>query len=54
VKKFVQATKGKLRLFSLPPYSPELNPDELVWTNVKGKIGQKKLDQGAGEIKTCI
>lgn len=37
VKKFVQATKGKLRLFYLPPYSPELNPDELVWNNVKGR-----------------
>ena len=30
VKKFVQATEGELRLFYLPPYSPELNPDELV------------------------
>jgi len=27
----VAETKGKLRLFYLPPYSPELNPDELVW-----------------------
>jgi transposase len=29
VKTFVQATKGRLRVFYLPPYSPELNPDEL-------------------------
>ena len=43
VKKFVQATKGKLRLFFLPPYSPELNPDELVWNNVKGKIGRSSI-----------
>jgi len=43
VKKFVEATKGKLRLFSLPSYSPELNPDELVWNNVKGKIGRSSL-----------
>ena len=43
VKKFVQATKGKLRLFYLPPYSPELNPDELVWNNVKGKIGRSSI-----------
>lgn len=28
-------TSGKLRLFFLPPYSPELNPDELVWNDVK-------------------
>ena len=26
---------GKLKLFFLPPYSPELNPDELVWNDVK-------------------
>jgi transposase len=43
VRKFVQATKGKLRLFYLPPYSPELNPDELVWNNVKGKIGRSSI-----------
>jgi len=43
VKKFVETTKGKLRLFSLPPYSPELNPDELVWNNVKGKIGRSSI-----------
>ncbi len=43
VKKFVQSTKGKLRLFYLPPYSPELNPDELVWNNVKSKIGRSSI-----------
>ncbi len=35
VKKFVASTEGKLRLFFLPPYSPELNPDESVWNYVK-------------------
>jgi len=35
VKKFANSTEGKLRLFFLPPYSPELNPDEWVWKNVK-------------------
>ncbi len=43
VKKFVQSTKGKLRLFYLPPYSPELNPDELVWNNVKSKMGRSTI-----------
>lgn len=43
VKKFVQSTKGKLRLFYLPPYSPELNPDELVWNNVKNKVGRSLI-----------
>ena len=42
-KKFVQSMKGKLRLFYLPPYSPELNPDELVWNNVKSKVGRSSI-----------
>jgi transposase len=35
VTRFVEATEGRLRLFFLPPYSPQLNPDEWVWKNVK-------------------
>lgn len=42
-KTFVAATEGRLKLFFLPGYSPELNPDEWVWKNVKhdriGKTG---------------
>ncbi|MBM3120033.1 MAG: IS630 family transposase [Chloroflexi bacterium] len=30
VSRFVASTEGRLRLFYLPPYSPELNPDEQV------------------------
>lgn len=41
VKTFVDSTQGRLRLFFLPPYSPELNPDEWVWKNVKhDRIGK--------------
>lgn len=35
VQKYVQSTEGALTLFFLPPYSPELNPDEWVWNNIK-------------------
>lgn len=35
VQKYVASTEGKLQLFFLPPYSPELNPDEWVWNNIK-------------------
>jgi transposase len=39
---FVDSTEGKLRLFYLPPYSPELNPDESVWRHVKHhNLGQQ-------------
>jgi transposase len=34
-REFAEATGGGLQLFFLPSYSPELNPDELVWKNVK-------------------
>ena len=34
-KKFAAATAGRLKLCFLPGYSPELNPDERVWKNVK-------------------
>jgi transposase len=40
-KAFVASTEGRLTLFLLPPYSPQLNPDEWVWSNVKsGRIGR--------------
>jgi transposase len=32
---FVASTGGRLKLVFLPGYSPELNPDEWVWRNVK-------------------
>ncbi|MGH3319345.1 MAG: IS630 family transposase [Nocardioidaceae bacterium] len=41
VRQFVAGTQGRLRLFFLPPYSPELNPDEWVNKNVKhDRIGR--------------
>jgi len=35
VRDYVESLGGKLQLFFLPPYSPELNPDEQVWNYVK-------------------
>ncbi|MGH3848607.1 MAG: IS630 family transposase [Pseudonocardiaceae bacterium] len=44
VKEFAASTEGKLRLFFLPPYSPELNPDEWVWKNVKhDRVGKAAI-----------
>lgn len=34
-KAFVETVQNKLELFILPPYSPDLNPDELVWNHLK-------------------
>lgn len=47
VREFVKSKKGKLRLFYLPPYSPELNPDEHVWNYLKNhKIGRQTTKNG--------
>ena len=35
VRDYVASTGGRLSLFYLPSYSPDLNPDEWVWNNVK-------------------
>jgi transposase len=35
VRTFEESTNGKLKLFFLPPFSPELNPDEHVWNCLK-------------------
>ena len=34
-KAFVETLGGRLKLFFLPPYSPDRNPDELVWKHLK-------------------
>jgi len=34
-KAFVASIADQLELFYLPPYSPDLNPDELVWNHLK-------------------
>jgi len=43
-KEFVASTNGRLKLFTLPAYSPQLNPDEWVWKNVKhDRIGRASV-----------
>ena len=54
VKKYVESTEGKLQLFYLPPYSPELNPDELVWNYVKKhRIGRKSV-KGPNHLREMV
>jgi len=48
VQNYVASTKGKLELYFLPGYAPELNPDELVWNYMK-RTGIAKSPLGAGE-----
>lgn len=54
VKEFVSKTKGKLELFYLPPYSPELNPDELAWNTLKNGIVGKASVKSRQELKSKV
>ena len=41
---FVKSTKGRLRIFFLPPYAPDLNPDEHVWNHLKNHgVGKRAI-----------
>lgn len=54
VRAFVESTRGGLRLFILPPYSPNLNPDEWVWGWLKrNKIGRSVIT-GPDQFKAVV
>jgi transposase len=54
VKRYVDSTKGRLHLFYLPPYSPELNPDELVWNYVKKHRMGRKAVKGPDHLREMV
>jgi transposase len=54
VTQFVASTDGQLKLFVLPAYSPQLNPDEWVWKNVKhDRVGRTSVT-GPDDFKTKV
>ena len=46
VKRFAreEGQPAGIHLFRLPPYSPELNPDEQVWNHAKSRLGRLFID----------
>lgn len=54
VQEFVAKNKDKLKLFFLPPYSPELNPDELVWNDVKNQGLSRHLVDNLETLKNLV
>jgi transposase len=54
VAQFVTATKGRLQIFYLPPYSPKLNPDEQVWNHLKNQGVGKQPITGPDQLKKLI
>ncbi len=57
-KAFVASLDGKLRLFYLPPYSPDRNPDELVWKHLKadtvGRTSITSLDDFKMKVRSSM
>ena len=55
---FVETLGGKLRLFFLPPYSPDRNPDEFVWKHLKADtVGRSAIQSYAdfkGKVKSSM
>src|SRR6202790_402588 len=57
-KAFVAGLGGRLRLFYLPPYSPDRNPDELVWKHLKadtvGRASITSLEDFREKVKSSM
>ncbi|MDP5211043.1 transposase [Microbulbifer sp. 2205BS26-8] len=45
---YVESQDGRLEIVFLPPYAPDLNPDELVWNHMRN-IGTSKKPLKEGE-----
>jgi transposase len=54
VAAFVDSTGGALGLYLLPAYSPQLNPDEWVWKNVKHDGVAPAAPKGPEQMKAVV
>jgi transposase len=53
-KAFVETLGGKLKLFFLPPYSPDRNPDELVWKHLKADTVGRMVATSKADFKEKV
>lgn len=53
VKMFLDTQPGQIMMAFLPPYSPELNPDEQVWNHTKAEVGKRPI-QSKHDMETVI
>ena len=51
---WLKKNKEKIQLFFIPPYSPELNPDERINADVKYGVGSKKPKRTENELSTAV
>ena len=50
-KAFIETLGNKLKLFYLPPYSPDKNPDELVWKHLKADTVGRMVTTSKADFK---
>ena len=53
VKEYVEQQEGRLTLAYLPPYSPQLNPDEQAWNGIKSRVS-KQVPMNKVELKKAV
>jgi len=53
VRAFLETQAGQIMMAFLPPYSPELNPDEQVWNHAKAEVGKRSI-RSKHEMETVI
>jgi transposase len=54
VEEWVTAHQARLELFWLPGYSPELNPEEYLNQDVKGRVNAERLPDSKEELRSHI
>jgi len=51
---WLQENKERIELFFIPPYSPELNPDEHINSDVKYGVGSKAPKRNEGDLSAAV
>lgn len=54
VRTFVDSIKDRFRLYFLPSYSPELNPDERVWNDLKNNALGRQVISDPKQMKKAV
>lgn len=54
VKECIASFNGRLEIFLLPPYSPDLNPIEQLWNHTKGNGVGRCVINGPDQLKTSV
>jgi len=54
VKKYIESLEGRLEVFLLLSYSPDLNPIEPLWNHAKNNGVGRQVINGTGQLKNAI